>query len=189
MMNRKTFSKITKRIMRSQKGIRDPKLVHPRREWVIGILAASFVLIGAAAWSATTYLNYQDIELTMGQGTEAEVVVYRESLVNASLEVFTERQRELDRLMNGLGPASIETGEAVSDEDIPAATSSETVVQPSVPEDVDSSGTSSPTEISDEDATGSTDQEPDVTPPAPEEGTADQPSEEAVVNPNPTFEL
>lgn len=183
MINKSAFTKITKKVMRSQKGMRDPKLVHPQREWTTGVFIALVVLIGAAAWSGTTYVKYQNIELSMGQGSESEVVVYRESLVNASLAVFAERQQRLDQLMGNLG--SIPAEEVVVE--TPVSTSTDESTLPSLDT---ASSTTEEVESEEVPENVTTPVESDVSSSSPEtEPAAGQPPTDTPINPSPTFEL
>jgi hypothetical protein len=102
MKNRFTFTKLTKHLLRSQRGAREKKLVHPRREWSIGVLIALLIMAASASWSALTYVQYQEVELNQSSASESEVVVYRESLVEAALAIYDERETRLEQLLSGV---------------------------------------------------------------------------------------
>ncbi len=101
MMNKNEFTKMAKRILRSSEGLHSPQLMHPSRDWIIGLLVAIVFFAAAAVWSSMTYLEYQEIAISNEDVTEVDIVVYRESLVEASLKEFDERARTYEFLLAG----------------------------------------------------------------------------------------
>ena len=99
MMNKKEITKIAKRILHPHKGYKEPKIIHPTRDWIIGLLIALSIVGGSAVWSASTYLEYQSLSVGDTNEIEEGVVVYRESLVKAALEQFSSREEKWDSLL------------------------------------------------------------------------------------------
>jgi len=92
MMNKPEFTKIAKNILNSQKQLKNPQIVHPSREWLIGIFVALVIFGGTSAWSLQTYKQYQNTSVDVNKQSEVDVV-YRESLVKAALEKFLTRSQ------------------------------------------------------------------------------------------------
>lgn len=152
MKNKNQFTQMAKRILHSSDNMRSPQLMHPKREWFIGLCVAVVFLGAAISWSVVTYLEYQDIAINSENTEEVDVVAYRESLVEASLEEFEERsstynellteaksqtttQRELDAIevTEGDAPTASSTdATATSTTNAPAATTTETAVDEEV---------------------------------------------------------
>lgn len=116
MMNKTEFTKIAKNILNSQKQLKNPQIVHPSREWLIGIFVALVIFGASAAWSLQTYKKYQNTSVNINQQNEVDVV-YRESLVNAALEKFVARSQIHTFYIEGYVPEVIvseEEGEEVA---------------------------------------------------------------------------
>ena len=92
---------MSRKIMRRQSGLHDYQIMHPTRDWYIGLaIAVSIFLVGAAA-SAQLYFMNKNISLDTN--AEAEVVVYRESIVEAALERLRERDAVFSALQTAPG--------------------------------------------------------------------------------------
>lgn len=89
MMNKQQFTEIAKKVLHPNNGLVSPKLIHPGREWLIGVTVAAVIFGVIAAWSAQMYLEYKDT--TVAEVTETEVAVYRTALVNSALDDFSVR--------------------------------------------------------------------------------------------------
>jgi hypothetical protein len=99
MMNKKEITTFAKKIVRAQQGLKNHQLMHPRREWLIGVLVAVSIFSASAVWSSIKYFQYKDIDHQTSVQPEAPVAVYRENLVNEALSAFAEKaQRLADQL-------------------------------------------------------------------------------------------
>ena len=85
------------KLLKKKVVLSDPQLMHPEREWVIGLVVAVFIFLGAASMSAYTYFSNQSISVYVGEDSNDDVV-YRESLVKEVLETIKEREATLDSL-------------------------------------------------------------------------------------------
>ena len=91
MKSNKYIANIAKRIRRKQQGIREQNIIHPVRDWWAGITLAVLLFLGSAWWSAQSYVTYSEASVASTIAADDEVVVYRESLVEAALEQFSDR--------------------------------------------------------------------------------------------------
>lgn len=108
MIDKKEFKKMAKKILRSDKGVVNPKLMHPAREWGIGITVGLIILVVSMVWSAEVYLSYRDTNFDE-VANENEVIVYRASLVENTLALFTNRADYFaDLLSNSTQPSLFE---------------------------------------------------------------------------------
>ncbi len=123
MINRNEFTKIAKKILGSNKQLRTPEIMHPNREWSLGLFVAIMIFCGTAFWSAQTYKAYQNTSVDLSDKNE-ESAVYRELLVKAALEKFNFRKQEHDLLM-GTPRVEIEAEPAVNTENAASSTESE----------------------------------------------------------------
>lgn len=95
----KNIDNILKSISRHKHGLRDPQIMHPEREWLIGISIAVTIFILSGAWSLTLYLKNRNVSSDIQMGEQSEVVVYRESMVNEALGRLDKRKAALDALL------------------------------------------------------------------------------------------
>ena len=126
-MKHKLLSHISflKKVKRPKR-LHDPQLMHPEREWSIGLLVAVMLFIGAASISAYTYFSNQAIDMEAVEDTTKDTV-YRESLVKEVLNTINERENRLELLnrkqsqTTESAPVSVEAAPVV-DEEIEAVT-------------------------------------------------------------------
>lgn len=121
MIHKPDFHAIAKKIMRHQRGVREHQIIHPVREWLIGI--AAFVLLAATAayWAFVMYVEINSRSVELSAAPVAEIVVYRPELVNAALARFGEREatyRELlENRITTVQPSILEVIEETTDEE------------------------------------------------------------------------
>lgn len=95
----KHIDTIIKSINRHKKGLRDPQIMHPEREWSIGIFMAVFIFISSAAWSLGVYISNRNASANVQTEEQSESVVYRESMVEEALSRLKERTTTLASLL------------------------------------------------------------------------------------------
>lgn len=125
MMIKNDIKKMASKLWHHQKGMRSYSIMHPEREWLIGLVVALGLVMAIGSWSAYTYLQNK---LLIENGLEVEVVeeaVYRESFVEEAKELF--RQRNVV-----LGEVPVVTEVAVDETE---ATSTDDVVEESSEDD------------------------------------------------------
>ncbi len=109
--------------------LRDQQLMHPEREWVIGLLITILLFVGAASISAYTYFSNQTIDVETVSDSAADTV-YRESLVEEVLQSIKDRENRLRLLSRTVSPvAEVQATpeETASSTEIQAETASSTL--------------------------------------------------------------
>ncbi len=96
------FSKLLKKRVAT----RDPRLMHPEREWAIGLSIAIVIFIGAAFMSVYTYFSNQTISVYTTTTETTEDIVYRESIVKEVLGTIEDRAVTLEELQSGVSPGT-----------------------------------------------------------------------------------
>jgi hypothetical protein len=99
MMNRTEITQFAKKIIRSQKGLQNRQLMHPKREWLIGVFVAVSIFVASITWSAIEYVKGQTVDDQTVTQTEAPAAVYRETLVEEALSIYAEKTKRLDTLL------------------------------------------------------------------------------------------
>jgi len=108
MMNKKELTAFAKNILHSHKQLRSPQIMHPAREWFIGLLVAAGIFGVCAFVSVQAYLEHRHIDLTVYVDETSTATVYRESLVEAALDLFSSRSQRYDELQLGATPLRAE---------------------------------------------------------------------------------
>lgn len=158
MINKKEISAIAKRILHTSKGLKNPRLMHPVREWWIGVVVALLIFLVSASWSVQTYVNNQNTNVEESGSENTEVVVYRESQVAASLEHFAERGKVFDDLLN-----SVDQNEVI--ESVESSEDTSNLIEAEVSDNGDTSTTSE----NQEEVAPATEEEPEVIETVPDE--------------------
>ena len=91
------LKEIIKKISKRPTALRDTQLMHPKREWAVGLMVGLVFFISAASLGAYTYFKNQAVDIQSGQA-QTEDVVYRESLVEDVLNSIDTRAKNLEDL-------------------------------------------------------------------------------------------
>ncbi len=101
-------------IVRRNRGVSDPQIMHPMREWLIGIIATVIVGVFGSISAAFLYHSYDVL-----RGTEIAVVAtstpYKTKVVERALVEYREKRENYDVLLNKkVIPAVATTTEVIS---------------------------------------------------------------------------
>jgi hypothetical protein len=100
MINKQKITDLTKKFFHKEKILKSPRLMHPKREWLIGLLIAALLFVGTAGWSAYSYIYYRDFTPDNSDLETNEVIVYRESLVEEALNQYQQREQTYSDLLD-----------------------------------------------------------------------------------------
>lgn len=180
MINKQEIKNIAKRILKFRRGVRDHQIIHPSRDWFIGLAFAVLLFGISAAWSAQVYISHKNTSVSEVTGEIEEVVVYREAMVAAALQYFGDKQEFYTNLLNAKylpeQPAEDTEVEETENEEV-TATSSESVVEVSPQEEPAPEEAPLISESSQSTSTDSVDEAPAEDEGEPEEGaTVPEPS-------------
>jgi len=92
MIDKKSVKKMAKKVFQQSNGIRKPKMVHPTRDWEIGLLVAIVIFSTTAIWSVHTYDSYRDVSDSERTSINDQGTVYRETVVKKALEEFEKKR-------------------------------------------------------------------------------------------------
>lgn len=113
-----TISHMAQSVLRGHKHYGEHFLLHPAREWGIGILGFLFLCGGGAWWAALTYLAYQDTSQISAETPVNQVTTYRAEEVSAALRILDVREKRMETvtagLKNGAQPAATSTTGSVA---------------------------------------------------------------------------
>ncbi len=97
MITTNDIIKMARRVAQRGDGIPDRKLMHPYREWYIGLGLFFLVVAIGAAYNAFTFRHYSTIENRV-RGSGAEIVRYRNEIADRVLEAYRARIAEFSNL-------------------------------------------------------------------------------------------
>jgi len=92
MISKNDITKLARRIIRRQKGLHDHQMIHPKREWLVGLFFGLVLLVSGGAWSIITYDEVKNLNIESVNITEIEQTIYRGDMVEAALKEFRDRK-------------------------------------------------------------------------------------------------
>lgn len=124
-MDKKEMSKIAKNIFHHSRGVQKPKIIHPVRDWGVGITVAVLITAGLLVWSNQTYESYRNFTGNSEGDEQESATIYRETAVNQAIEEFSLRLDQHHELIKSLKdskpllpPPPLEVGEVSDDEEV-----------------------------------------------------------------------
>ncbi|MCA9363661.1 hypothetical protein KC727_00350 [Candidatus Kaiserbacteria bacterium] len=117
MSFKKDILKIVKHVIRKSDGYPDRRLMHPAREWSVGVGVAIVAFVAVAAFSTKTFLQYSrntDPDIFVDQTIEQ----YKQKRAQSILEEYNERSDQFDALRSARQTSALlsETETATSTE-------------------------------------------------------------------------
>ena len=105
---------LAKKLFQHNQGIQRAKLMHPSRDWLIGVLVGIMIMLVMIGWSVYTYLEKRDaIELSTAN-VEAEIPAYSADAVAGALELFAKREELFAQLNRSNAPTTEPTVDVVA---------------------------------------------------------------------------
>lgn len=84
-----------------QNTLSDRDIMHPEREWFLGISAGAIILASAIFWSVNTYSQFNNISAP-DSGEQEKNALYKAQLVETALTDFTDRKKMYNNLKEDL---------------------------------------------------------------------------------------
>lgn len=119
------IAKLVSNLKRSPGSLRSPQIMHPQREWVIGVVVGAVILLTLTSWSAATYIAYRSPALDVPEDGSFEPTAYRGEQVNQALEELSARTARHEALLAEAAPAEAPTQSATTTEQAATASSTE----------------------------------------------------------------
>ena len=85
------FADITKKLKQTQTGARSIRLMHPRRDWLIGLCGGAVILVACVIWSSYVYVSYRSDDAIEVSAPDTAPPAYNASLVAAAQTYFDDR--------------------------------------------------------------------------------------------------
>lgn len=100
MITKQDIIKFARHVTRRSKGLPDRRLMHPYREWYIGLAVAGVLVCAGIAYTYSQYQYYDTIEERVA-GDVGEVIEYRSNVAERVTVRFVARSAVFDRLRAG----------------------------------------------------------------------------------------
>jgi len=114
---------MARRVRKRAKGRRDARLIHPYREWFIGIVLFLLVAAVGGFFTAQEHVYYNNIESYIDE-SEVDVNEYLDDVVLFAIQRYTDRQQTFEALATEVptggrqtATSSPATTDTTSDED------------------------------------------------------------------------
>jgi hypothetical protein len=112
MINKQYIEEMARKVFKHERGLVDPQIMHPTREWLVGLVVMILVFAAIAAWSAQTYLENRNISVDSVSASDIDSTTYREAQVEEALRMIVDREAELQNLL-GVAPATPTVSEEI----------------------------------------------------------------------------
>lgn len=106
MIDKHTILKFVKHVHRRGQGVADRRLLHPQRDWVIGLGVFVLSFAVAAVFSVYLFSTYKNID-QLTYEVDKELPTYQASAVGNVLETFSRREIYFDAIVDGIQPRVI----------------------------------------------------------------------------------
>jgi len=130
MIDKKSIIKMADDVFHRSQGYPDRRLVHPQREWGIGLFVFAVLVISGSILVGTTFVQYRSADSVKGS-SEASIPQYREVITQDALELYRARSSEYRQLRGDIVVVPVElprdASSTVSD-NAPALESEEDVI-------------------------------------------------------------
>lgn len=137
MINRKEITSVAKRMLRQHRGLEDPQIIHPKREWLIGVTISTTIFVLIVWWSVAAHIKHSNTNVDGSAEAASTDTIYREAQVRAALELFEDRNERYNKLI-GSAASEPEVAEEVVVEEISLSTTTEAVLEEIATSTIDS---------------------------------------------------
>ena len=131
---------MARHILKHSQGLQDHKIMHPERDWLIGLGLALVIFTGSAIGSVYTYWKNKNIEVTPDESTVKETVVYREAVVKDALASFEKRNKEREALIAQFSGAELKETVSEATTTISTSPTATTTTEAVITEEIITSG-------------------------------------------------
>ena len=117
MIEKKDILKMVKSVSKRAAGKPDKRLIHPRREWFIGISLFLLIVIVGAVYSAHVYTSLDRLEDSVSE-SDTSVIRYQAGNVQTALDRYQATQQKFETMRAALPDVPPPVSEVVVDEEV-----------------------------------------------------------------------
>lgn len=127
MITKQDILKMAKTVFKRSRGKYQHQLMHPTREWLIGLFCSAIFLVVGSVWVWGEFAYYQNLRPEGGQLTQPDVQ-YREVAVRAAIDRFSEKAVRYNTILNAEPLVDPIVPEVKIEEESASSTASSTAV-------------------------------------------------------------
>lgn len=90
MIDKNEIIKMAQHVFKRSAGVPDKKLMHPRREWAIGLLLFLAILVSGSTYTATSFNRFRELDTNNGEAN-VNIPRYQGDRVSAVLTDYQAR--------------------------------------------------------------------------------------------------
>lgn len=129
MKSRKEIIQIVKHLGKRERGVPDRRLMHPNREWSLGVIVWIVLVCAGGAYAFLVFEKYSDISVE-SEMVEVDQLRYKRTDAIAAIELYSAKEIEYQNLV-GSNNVPVPDVEPESDDE-----NEDTVVEPEPDPDV-----------------------------------------------------
>ena len=99
MIDQTEVLKIAKHAFKRGKGVPDRRIIHPRRDWAVGILIFTTILATGSYYSMTVLSTYRDVDTSGGTAAE-RVPKYQAEQIERTINTYKDKEAAFNSLIN-----------------------------------------------------------------------------------------
>ncbi|MFT7507783.1 MAG: hypothetical protein ACI92I_000951 [Acidimicrobiales bacterium] len=107
MIDKKSIVKMAKHAFRAGQGRPDIRLIHPQREWVIGLCIFMFVVTASVLVTGDIFTMNQNTDLIEGDAGK-RIPKYQKAAVEESIDLYRSRSDEYEKLKSNKVPIFVD---------------------------------------------------------------------------------
>lgn len=100
MIDSKDILKMAKHVFKRGQGFYDKRSMHPTREWLIGLIIFTVLIIAGGVQGAYTFLQYQNLNTDSGSFNES-IVQFNSALSEKAIVTYSKRKEAFTKLQGG----------------------------------------------------------------------------------------
>lgn len=99
MINKKDVTKIFKKVIKRDHGVPDRQLMHPKREWSVGLFLFSILIVAGSTYALIIFNDYSDISVDK-ESVEVNQLHYKRADAQEAIRLYQQRKDVFDKTVS-----------------------------------------------------------------------------------------
>lgn len=97
MINKVNITKIVKKVSKRDQGVPDRELMHPRREWSIGLIIFLILVFTGGSYALFAFNSYSGISVE-GEVVEVDQLHYKRADILKAIELYQQKRDDFESI-------------------------------------------------------------------------------------------